>query len=189
MLASLAHFIWNKINSHQFIGWLGVSGNKKCDAPHTYIIHPTIVCSKLHMLWFHVVIIFVHDPGEYIHTCIWLKFVHVWFKIIELDWLGGYQMINPFRLCDVIQGKGWIQKWSPFQLDSLFSPHPCTQSMGKKRHGSLHDVYESLWSDNRDSLIYWSSAVLSQYCLASSYSMIAIGWYIFKDGDSNDLSN
>ena len=49
-------------------------------------------------------------------------------KPIELDWIEEYQWVDPPRLWEAI----WIQKWSHFQLDSLFSPRPCTKVMGKK---------------------------------------------------------
>ena len=50
----------------------------------------------------------------------------------ELDWLEAYQRVDPPRLYEVVSGSGWIQKWSHFQLDSLFSPHPCAKAMGGK---------------------------------------------------------
>ena len=55
-----------------------------------------------------------------------------WENIIELDWIEEYQWVNLPRLWEAVSGEDWIQKWSHFQLDLLFSPRPCTKSMGKK---------------------------------------------------------
>ena len=52
--------------------------------------------------------------------------------LIELDWIEEYQWVDPPRLWEAISGEGCIQKWSHFQLDSLFSPRPCTKVMGRK---------------------------------------------------------
>ena len=52
--------------------------------------------------------------------------------VIELDWIEEYQWVDPPRLWEAVSGEGCIQMWSHFQLDSLFSPRPCTKVMGKK---------------------------------------------------------
>ena len=51
---------------------------------------------------------------------------------IELDWIEKYQWVDPPRLWEAVSGEGCIQMWSHFQLDSLFSPRPCTKVMGEK---------------------------------------------------------
>ena len=51
---------------------------------------------------------------------------------IELDWIEEYRWVDPSKLWEAVSDKGFIQKWSHFQLDSLFSPHPCSKVMGKQ---------------------------------------------------------
>ena len=51
---------------------------------------------------------------------------------IELDWIEEYKWVNPPNLLVAVLGDGLIQKWSHFQLDSLFSPRPCTKEIGKE---------------------------------------------------------
>ena len=51
---------------------------------------------------------------------------------IELDWIEEYQWVDPPRLWEAVSGEGCIHMWSHFQLDSSFSPRPCTKVMEKK---------------------------------------------------------
>ena len=73
---------------------------------------------------------------------------------MELDWIEEYQWVDPPRLWEANSGKGWIQKWSHFQPDSLFSPRPYTKVMGKKQDGSLLFLYPTFW---------WAQMVLVLY--------------------------
>ena len=75
-------------------------------------------------------------------------------SIIQLDWIQEYQWVDPPWLWEAVSGKGWIQKRSHFQLDSLFSPRPCTKVLGKKQDGSLLVLYPAFWLAQMDLLLY-----------------------------------
>ena len=66
------------------------------------------------------------------------KLAYLYTVIIELDWIEEHQWIDPRRLWEAVSREGWIQKWSHFRLDSLFSPRPCTVTMGKKQDASSY---------------------------------------------------
>ena len=53
-------------------------------------------------------------------------------KSIELGGIEEYTWVDPPRLWEAVLPEGSIQKWSYFQQDSQFSPHPCTEVTGKK---------------------------------------------------------
>ena len=78
---------------------------------------------------------------------------------IELYWIDEYHWVDPPRLWEAVSGKGWIKKWSHFQLDSLFSPSPCTKVMGKKQDGSLLFLYPAFWLAQADLLLYSGPAL------------------------------
>ena len=67
-----------------------------------------------------------------LETFHYLSYCRMNLDTIELDWIEEYQWVDPPRLWEAVSGEGCIQMWSHFQLDSLFSPRPCTKVMGKK---------------------------------------------------------
>ena len=78
---------------------------------------------------------------------------------IELDWIEEYQYVDLSRLLEAVSGKGWDQKWSDFQLDSLFSPKPCTKVIGEKQDGSLLFLYPAFWLAQMDLFLYSGPAL------------------------------
>ena len=92
---------------------------------------------------------------------------------MELDWIEEYQWIGPPRLWEANSGKGWIQKWSHFQLDSLFSPRPYTKVMGKKQDGSLLFLYPTFWWVQKV-LVLYSGPALWLWVIPIHYSY---QWY------------
>ena len=73
---------------------------------------------------------------------------------MELDWTEENQWIGPPTLWEANSGEGWIQKWSHFQPDSLFSPLPDAKVVRKKQDCSLLFLYPVFW---------WAQMVLVLY--------------------------
>ena len=104
----IQRFLWSK----QWMGWSGRSTDSS-------IYECRRICWQT---WAHFTV--------HLYSTSLLHWVSVF--AIELDLLEEYRPIDPPRLWEAVSGEGWIQKWSLFQLDSLFSPHLCTNEMGKK---------------------------------------------------------
>ena len=85
--------------------------------------------------------------------------INCWVQTIELDWIEEYQWVDPPRIWEAVSGEGWIQKCSHFQLDSLFSPRPCTKVMGKKQDGSPLFLYPAFWLAQMNLLLYSDPAL------------------------------
>ena len=49
-----------------------------------------------------------------------------WIELRKCQW------VDPPTLWEAVSGEGWIQKWSLFQLQWLFSPRPGAKTIGKK---------------------------------------------------------
>ena len=63
------------------------------------------------------------------------------------------------RIWKAVSSKGRIQKWSRFQLGSLFSTRPCSKVTGKKRDVSLLFLYPAFRLARQASLIYSDKAL------------------------------
>ena len=88
----------------------------------------------------------------------WLNLIV--YTIELLDWIEEYQLINLSRLWEAVSGEGWIQKWSHFQLDLLFSPRPCTKVIVKKEDGSHLFLHPAFLLYQMVSLLYYSAPAL-----------------------------
>ena len=75
-------------------------------------------------------------------------------NITNSDWIDQYQRIDPPDFEKQYQTMAKLN-WKGGH-NSLFNPRPLCTFDGEKQDGSLIVLYETLWLEERDLLIYWS---------------------------------
>ena len=80
----------------------------------------------------------------------------------------GVPRARSIKIMGEILGEGWIQNLSHFQLDLLFSPHPCTKVIGKTQDGTSY--FCNLPSDWLERL--YSSIQVKFYCIDALYRVL-----------------